>query len=65
MTAIDCMLIGLLMVALGFLFGITGSIITKKFSVQDKFYDVGGWLVGAGAVIAMLSWIYYVGTIIL
>jgi len=47
------------------LFGITGSIIVKKFSIQDKFYDVGGWLVGAGAVIAVLSWIYYIGTIIL
>lgn len=65
MTTIDYILIGLLMMVLGFLFGITGSLISKDFSTQDKFYDFGGWLVGMGAIIAVVSWIYHIAIIIL
>lgn len=63
--AIKCMIMGLIMCVLGFLFGITGSLITKKFSVQEKFINFGGYLVGAGIIIAVLAWVYYIGTILM
>ena len=65
MTALECMFIGIIMVLLGFMFGITGSLVAKKLSTQDAFFDFGGYLVGAGAIIASLAWIYYIGTLIL
>ena len=64
MTAVDCMLIGIIMVLLGFMFGITGSLVTKKYIVQEKFISFGGYMVGAGIVIAVLAWIYYIGTLL-
>lgn len=65
MTAVNCMIIGLIICVLGFMFGITGSLITKKFSVQEKFIHVGGYMVGAGIVIAVLAWIYWLGMLLM
>ena len=60
MTAVNCMIIGLIICVLGFMFGITGSLVTKKFSIH-----VGGYMVGAGIVIAVLAWIYWLGMLLM
>ena len=65
MTAVDCMIIGVIIMVLGFTFGVTGSLLFKKFSIQDRFINIGGYLVGAGIIIAVLAWIYYIGTILM
>lgn len=65
MTAVNCMVIGLIICVLGFVFGITGSLVTNKFSVQEKFIHVGGYMVGAGIVIAVLAWIYWLGMLLM
>ena len=65
MTAIDCILIGIVMIILGFTFSVMGSLITKKFSTQDKIINFGGYMVGAGIVIAVLAWIYWIGMLLM
>lgn len=65
MSAVNCMLIGIIMVLLGFMFSVTGSLVAKKHYVQDKFISFGGYIVGAGIVIAVLAWIYYMGTLLM
>ncbi len=65
MTAVNFMIIGLIICVLGFMFGITGSLVTKKFSIQEKFIHVGGYMVGAGIVIAVLAWIYWLGMLLM
>ena len=65
MTAVDCIIIGLIICILGFMFGVTGSLVTKRFLIQEKFIRVGGYMVGAGIIIAVLAWIYWLGMLLM
>jgi len=65
MMVTKIIIVGLALCIFGLLFGVTGSLITKKFTAQEKFIDFGGKMLSTGIIILVLAWIYWVGTLLM